>query len=547
MNQVKELFRRNIGVLACFYVLAQIDVYLGVGFPETIKQVVGTTLLAVSIAFLCLAIPVFFLRFRRSLAYIELSVLAVFEAIKFVARVRFDTGINGTWVLLLMGTSWRELYDCLLASSLFFVCLVFSVVTAFCVIGWRIMKVIDCERPKRLILRVLLMFTFVMPYFIMVSLYRLQGNETTYIGGFSVASFLVDSVKKCKMYFVFRTIRGNHRPCSIKVSETDLRRNPIYVFGIGESLTRNHMSLYGYGRKTTPELDAMKNELVVYTDCIARYRTTELSVSHTYVHFDRAQTPEYTLPQILQSAGYNCVHLSMQRSWSSCSVVDGVLFYGVETDGGYYEHGEQNYDDKLLTLLQDAIVKHRNQPLAVFLHFYGSHFDHAERYPRDTATVYADDYSDAYNANVTGGIQKFNQYDNSVHYSDMILAKVIKILSETKRTAFFVFCSDHGESPSSLCRRKSDSRDVWEIPLFFWFSSEYRALYPQKVAAVERCKDMPLQSDQLFGGFLSLLHITPPPPPHEDFLSPQFRCRKKRVVDEGEMDYGVIRNRSYEK
>ena len=42
-----------------------------------------------------------------------------------------------------------------------------------------------------------------------------------------------------------------------------------YVLVIGESTNRTRMSLYGYGRDTTPRLDSMRERLVVFDDVIA--------------------------------------------------------------------------------------------------------------------------------------------------------------------------------------------------------------------------------------------------------------------------------------
>ena len=41
------------------------------------------------------------------------------------------------------------------------------------------------------------------------------------------------------------------------------------VIVIGESAARAHLSLYGYGRETTPALDAKKDELVVFRNVIS--------------------------------------------------------------------------------------------------------------------------------------------------------------------------------------------------------------------------------------------------------------------------------------
>ena len=42
-----------------------------------------------------------------------------------------------------------------------------------------------------------------------------------------------------------------------------------YVFIVGESANRNHFSLYGYKRNTTPRLEAMRDELVIFDDVIS--------------------------------------------------------------------------------------------------------------------------------------------------------------------------------------------------------------------------------------------------------------------------------------
>src|SRR5690606_19696081 len=38
----------------------------------------------------------------------------------------------------------------------------------------------------------------------------------------------------------------------------------IYVLILGESTTKNHFGIYGYPRKTTPKLNEIKNELLIY-------------------------------------------------------------------------------------------------------------------------------------------------------------------------------------------------------------------------------------------------------------------------------------------
>jgi len=417
----KDIVRSVGGVFACFFALALIDVYLFIGVPETVKQVIGTSLLAGSIALLCLVVPCLSLRFRRGLVFAEFVLILVFEVVQLVAKTRFDMVLNGDWILLVLGTSWSEILDLLNTCSISVVLVALTGCLLFCGIGFYLSRRVDCVHPRRLWLRCVLMGGLVLPYFAMVTLYRLQGNETTCLTGSGVIRFIADTGKRCKTYFAFDAVRNSPHIPVLTVDKSALGACPIYVIGIGESVTRNHMSLYGYGRQTTPCLDALRDQLIVYTDCIARYRSTEQAVAYTYIHFDpRSKMPDYTLPQVVQAAGYDCVRLSMQKSWSARSLVDGVLFDGVESYGDYLKKEGSGYDDKLLPLLEREIARHEGRPLVLFLHFRGSHFEYSQRYPKETGTVFADDFSDEVAKKIAGG----GGYRNSI---GMTIASVIQM------------------------------------------------------------------------------------------------------------------------
>ena len=51
-----------------------------------------------------------------------------------------------------------------------------------------------------------------------------------------------------------------------------------HIFIIGESATRNHMSIYGYPRNTTPVLDSLRDELAVFTNVISSHVQTQASL-----------------------------------------------------------------------------------------------------------------------------------------------------------------------------------------------------------------------------------------------------------------------------
>ena len=101
-----------------------------------------------------------------------------------------------------------------------------------------------------------------------------------------------------------------------------------------------------------------------------------------------------------------------------------------------------------------------------------------------------------------------------------------------------IYISDHGETPSSKSWRTTTDKDLWEVPMIVWLSEEYKIARPDVWEALRAATDKPLQSDQLLAGFLHVAGIqgcgvrTP-----EDFLSPDFKLRYPRKIENGRRDY----------
>ncbi|MEY2632406.1 MAG: hypothetical protein RIR00_1060, partial [Pseudomonadota bacterium] len=99
-----------------------------------------------------------------------------------------------------------------------------------------------------------------------------------------------------------------------------------HVLVIGESTVRGHLSLYGYGRPTSPELTARQADLLVARDACSSRGTTIFALKEMLTFATRSQ-PErlYTQPNLLQimaGAGFKTYWISNQQhvgehdSWS---------------------------------------------------------------------------------------------------------------------------------------------------------------------------------------------------------------------------------------
>lgn len=74
-----------------------------------------------------------------------------------------------------------------------------------------------------------------------------------------------------------------------------LARRKTLVLVIGESTTRQHMSLYGYTRPTTPKLEALRGQLTVFNEVFAS-RPYTIEALQQILTFADQENPNSTSP-----------------------------------------------------------------------------------------------------------------------------------------------------------------------------------------------------------------------------------------------------------
>ena len=100
-----------------------------------------------------------------------------------------------------------------------------------------------------------------------------------------------------------------------------------------------------------------------------------------------------------------------------------------------------------------------------------------------------------------------NNYDNTIAFTDALLGDIIAELKHRKSPCCLLYLSDHGESVDSERYRDPSDMSLWEIPMIFWANDAYRKEYPECWKIAEDAAEMPLQSDTLFDGLVSLAGV----------------------------------------
>jgi glucan phosphoethanolaminetransferase (alkaline phosphatase superfamily) len=273
--------------------------------------------------------------------------------------------------------------------------------------------------------------------------------------------------------------------------------------------------MYGYDRPTNPELTNAEN-LVRLQNVVSPWSASRMAVP-IIVSRKKGTEPqmyfnERSITRAFGEAGFATYWISNQIAFggydSPISAVaydaDHVSFHNV---ADYSNPG--NYDEVLIAPLRAAIDSGA-QRLFIVLHTLGSHENYAYRYP--------DDY-DKFKPSLKGmNLVNFNDvaladrildsYDNSILYTDHVVAEVIRVLSRADAVSTMWFVSDHGEdlisASCNLTGHGSGTVYNFRVPSVFWYSEKYAGRFGQELDNLRQHSAMPISTENVFESLIDM-------------------------------------------
>lgn len=253
---------------------------------------------------------------------------------------------------------------------------------------------------------------------------------------------------------------------------TKNHKNCTYVIVIGESATREHLSLYGYEKQTNPQLEKIKNDLYIFDNVTSATCHTS-AVLKELLTFDGLQNGD--IVSFFKAAGFKTFWLSNQLSNDEYG--DIVTIIGNQADVSYFISnrdtkftGGEIFDGLLLPHFNGAL-NDKSPKKVIFIHLYGSHIAYKNRYPKEFA-IFKDYRSDAK--------QCICEYDNSILYTDYLLREFISLLKQKNEHSYLLYFSDHGEDVSEdpnciFCHSAAFAKPaMFTIPFLVWLSDKYK-------------------------------------------------------------------------
>ena len=356
--------------------------------------------------------------------------------------------------------------------------------------------------------------------------------------------------------FINYKIRLNKEECAIAerqsldypVTSIDSTPPRTIVLVIGESLTRTHMSLYGYPRKTSPKLESLGDSLLVYKDVLSPQVHT-IPVLRSILTMADKNKPQYitekpSLIELFNRAGYKTYFISTQPFGGSYKTsYDALLNLAqYKCDLSIENQPDEIILPKFKELLKDTTSKENK---LIIVHLIGNHMAYEFRY---TPSFNVFNNSKDHLIKETPfrdqkAIHTIDKYDNSVLYNDNLIYQMIRALQNQKdNESALLYFSDHGEEVYDIRDFSGHAYEkistyMCEIPFIVWLSPNYRKTRTD----LDFIPNRPYSTGDVIFSISDLANIK-----YKDYDDSKSIFSKKYILQErfiGDMTYDEVKRR----
>jgi len=349
------------------------------------------------------------------------------------------------------------------------------------------------------------------------------------------------------------------RAKSVQALELSKTGDPrVTVLVIGESHNKNHMSLYGYPRPTTPILQKRLDEgsLIVMENAYSNHTHTSQSLSlaltqaNQYNFISWVQSP--SIVEVANQANIETYWLSNQQMlgiWDNKIALvakesDQVIALNKKV--GIHKNAE-NYDEKLLDSFQ-SIAQEPGEKFIV-LHLMGNHAGYCDRYP-ERWKLFSDELETRYFGKLDAKADNsvINCYDNSVAYNDFFLGQIFTILEQSTLPASVFYFADHSEDVfgDKGHNQLTFEYSMTEAPIFFWATNQWQQQNKTRWAQLKHNRNKIFTNDLVFDTLLGLMGLQGKSlDSDKDLSSTHYTRPEKPLTLHGRVHIDSPNNKSY--
>lgn len=301
--------------------------------------------------------------------------------------------------------------------------------------------------------------------------------------------------------FYIHQFKKNEKEILLPDATIKDNQKSVVILVIGESARSENFSLYGYPKNTNPLLSKTPNVSHFNATSDATYTTAGVK---SIVEHENTDELYEILPNYLYRNNVDVIWRTTNWGEPPVHIKNyqnrEALMPNCKGDGC-------DYDGILLSGLKEQILASKKNKILIVLHTSTSHGPtYSKKYPAKFEI-----FKPVCNSVELGNCshtELVNAYDNTIVYTDYLLANVIEDLKQLQEyKSAMIFVSDHGESlgennlymhglPRSIAPKQQ-----YEIPFIVWTSdNSARQMKPNKI----------LTQNYVFHSVLNFLNIQSP-------------------------------------
>lgn len=301
--------------------------------------------------------------------------------------------------------------------------------------------------------------------------------------------------------FYIHQFKKNEKEILLPDATIKDNQKSVVILVIGESARSENFSLYGYPKNTNPLLSKTPNVSHFNATSDATYTTAGVK---SIVEHENTDELYEILPNYLYRNNVDVIWRTTNWGEPPVHIKNyqnrEALMPNCKGDGC-------DYDGILLSGLKEQILASKKNKILIVLHTSTSHGPtYSKKYPAQFEI-----FKPVCNSVELGNCshtELVNAYDNTIVYTDYLLANVIEDLKQLQEyKSAMIFVSDHGESlgennlymhglPRSIAPKQQ-----YEIPFIVWTSdNSARQMKPNKI----------LTQNYVFHSVLNFLNIQSP-------------------------------------
>ena len=352
---------------------------------------------------------------------------------------------------------------------------------------------------------------------------------------------------------LFQEMQNRRKNNEISFSAQKSMKGETYVIVIGESLSKQHMALYGYHRNTSPLLK--KDEFIkfnnAYSNHIYTMPTLGAALTEKTQYNHKKFYDSLSIINILNKADIETYWLTNQRLLGIKNNIVSLIAHDADhlkgTNNSMGKNVESDsYDEALIPLFKEALNQESNKTKVIFLHLMGNHASFNKRYPQNYAKFSSN------NPQLTSKVNDMvNTYDNSILYNDYVVDSLYQIFKKNVAVGAFLYTSDHALDLNANPVRSTTkfTYEMVQIPLLISLSDGYIKRYQKRYTMLNKHTFSLFSNDMLYDTILGLTAVSSDHyDAKNDLTSSQYHLDpSSSLVLDGQIPYLSDKNKLYNK